>query len=199
MDRFSAYLLIRRFLRRSSSRNRALAIEAIMEELARRAGQPPEAWGVLGLLSQLDLEYAEGNPDARGVTAREQAELEGLDGEEAASLGRWCSSDGGDTPVEHALILADALAAGALDLPTDDDVDDESPEDGAAADRPAARAWLFPDELAARLERELELARQRGDVAGERLDRALEHLGIESRDAGQLALGALRRAAQDLR
>ena len=32
IDRFSAYLLIRRFLKRPDSRNQALAVEAIMEE-----------------------------------------------------------------------------------------------------------------------------------------------------------------------
>jgi hypothetical protein len=198
MDRFSAYLLIRRFLRRSSSRNRALAVEAIMEALARRAGQPPEAWGVLGLLSQLDLEYAERNPDARGATAREQAELEGLAGEQAASLARWCSSSDADAPVELALLVADALAVSALDLPSGDDVEEDEPAD----DEPrqgVPRAWLFPDDLASRLTQELELARQAGDPRGDRLNRALDRLGIEGRDAGQLALAALRRVAQDLR
>jgi hypothetical protein len=91
VDRFSAYLLIRRYLRRPASRNHALVVEAIMQELAARAGEPGEQWGVLGLLSQLDLEYAERNPRARGVTARQQAELEGLAPEQAACLERWCT------------------------------------------------------------------------------------------------------------
>ena len=116
MDRFSAFLLVRRGLKQRESRNLALATEAIMESLAARVGEPPEQWGVVGLLSQLDVEYSEHNPKARGRTARQQAELEGLDPELAQSLERWCQPDlPEDRPqIEHALVLATALAEAAL-------------------------------------------------------------------------------------
>jgi hypothetical protein len=45
-----------------------------MEELAGFIGSPRDLWGVLGLLSQIDLEYARNNSLARGKTARQQAE-----------------------------------------------------------------------------------------------------------------------------
>lgn len=178
MDRFSAYLLIRRGLKRRSSRTQALATEAIMEELAAHAGQPPEHWGVMGLLCQLDHEYAEHNPRVRGKAARQQAELEGLDPAQAQSLERWCQPAPADdrSQLEHALVLADALAAAALE-----------------------RGEGYAPELAAILGHDLDLRRQRGDAAGELMDGALHALGLEAREAARLALAGLRRIEGDLR
>jgi len=181
MDRFSAYLLVRRHLKRPESRNQALAVEAIMEDLGRRRGEPETQWGVLGLLSQLDLEYAEQNPERRGRTAREQSELEGLPAAQSGHLERWCrylQPEADPTtelaPVEHALLAATELAGMVLSRRASDD------------------ALLG-------LAQELELSRGRGDRRGDDLDRALEALGLAAEDAARLALDALRRVEQDLR
>ncbi len=146
MDRFTAFLLIRRFLKHDPSRNHALAVEAIMEELAGHAGSEPASWGVLGLLSQLDLEYAAHNPRARGQRAREQAELEGLAPELAASLARWCSLPPLAEPaqVEDALFLASHLAEAALGPPLDEGApleldDSDSGGRGLEDERPRSR------------------------------------------------------------
>jgi predicted hydrolase (HD superfamily) len=185
MDRFTAYLLVRRFLKRPDSRNRALATEAIMEELATTlgpaagtaeaaglGGPAPESWGVLGLLSQLDLEYAEHNPDARGVTAREQAVLEGMDPALATMLASWSEPGPSAPPVQQALLLADELAGAAL-----------------------ARA----DGDLSGLGRELELRRGGGDPTGERLDQALTALSLDGEQAATLAARALEKVAAELR
>jgi hypothetical protein len=173
MDRFSAYLLVRRHLKRPRSRNQALAVEAIMEELAARLDQPGEEWGVLGLLSQMDLEFAEQNPKARGQTASQQAVLEGLDGAAAQHLERWCQPlapeppPGELEPVEHALLLATTLAEEALGS-------------GLSA-------------------HDLDLRRQRGDALGDCMDAALSKLGLSVDAAAALVESALKRIAQDLR
>jgi len=178
-------LLVRRHLKRPASRNQALAVEAIMEELAGHlkrvveqshrapsaplpSGAPPlpAQWGVLGLLSQLDLEYAEQNARMRGKAARQQAELEGLPAEEAVHLERWCGSEPLDR-VELALALATILAELATEA------------------APSAH--------------DLGLMRERGDERGQRLDQALEQLGLEARQAAEMATTALHRIAQDLR
>lgn len=175
MDRVSAYLLLRRFLKRPASRNLALAVESIMEELASAVGQgEPETWSVMGLLSQLDLEYAEHNPEGRGVAAREQAELEGLDPMLARSLERWpepggaAGAGGSLRPlVEDALAVAVALAGAALE--------------GAGSSLP-------PD-----VERRMRRAE------GERFMEGLERLGLGRDGAARLGARVLSRLEQDLR
>ena len=184
MDRFSAYLLVRRHLKHTESRNQALAVEAIMEGIAEHQGQTAQRWGVLGLLSQLDLEYAEQNPEARGCTARQQAELEGMPPQEATHLERWCQHlrrHAGDAvdelaAVEWALVAATVLAEETLPRP---DWDTEA----------TIRA----------LSHDLELMRQRGDARGNQLDNALDRLSLTEDAAAQLCVAALRRIAQDLR
>jgi predicted hydrolase (HD superfamily) len=182
MDRFSAFLLVRRGLKQRESRNLALATEAIMESLAARVGEPPEQWGVVGLLSQLDVEYSEHNPRARGRTARQQAELEGLAPELAQSLERWRQPGPTEdrTMLEHALVLAAALAEAALE-------------------RGPGPALELDEALAASLGRDLELRRQSGAPDDELKDAALEQLGLSSGEAGHLAVQGLLRAAEDLR
>jgi len=180
MDRFSAYLLVRRFLRRPESRNRALAVEVIMEELARGLGPlarpAPESWGVMGLLSQLDLEYGESNPEARGKASRDQALLEGLDQELAESLART-NAPGADL-LANALLVADCLAVMAL----------------GRSDPGFSDATLAPS-----LARELELRRQTGDAEGDQLDGALSQLRLDSQEVASMAVLGLQRAAEDLR
>lgn len=179
MDRFSAYLLVRRHLRRPDSRNQALTVEAVMEQIASHLDQVPHRWGVLGLLSQLDLEYSEQNPGTRGVTARQQAELEGLDPSEAIHLERWCRhlrqapgprAADALAPVELGLLLSTILAE-----------------------------HLQPGGSKRSLAHDLELMRGRGDTEGNHLDLTLDQLGIEVEAAAEIMLEALNRIAQDLR
>lgn len=184
MDRFSVFLLVRRHLQRRSSRNQALAVEAIMEDLASHLGERAEHWGVMGLLSQLDLEYAEHNPEIRGTSAAQQAEMEGLQPDEARHLRRWCLLDHGPTSeaptfaaVEQALFLASYLVEQAL-VHNNRSLDDE-----------AAPHSLSHD---------LQLARQNGDPRGDRLDQALAQLGIDELQASRITFVALQRVAQDL-
>jgi hypothetical protein len=182
MDRFTAYLLVRRFLRQRASRNQALVVEAIMEELAVRHGAPAAVWGLLGLLSQLDLEYAQTNPDARGRTAGEQARLEGLEADLAGHLDRWHDLDprAAYAPVEDALFLATTITQCALD---------RVPDVRALAAEPARESWC----------QDLRRCRAAGDPSGDRLDGALSRLVLAEAEAARLATAALRRVAAELR
>jgi hypothetical protein len=154
VDRFSAYLLVRRFLRRPASRNQALAVEAIMQELAAHASEGSELWGLLGLLSQLDLEYAESNPRARGLTARQQAELEGLAPEHAICLERWCAPAAAaqPPPIEDALVVASLLGALALGSSSSEvpDLEEGEPEGVCPGGR---RVWRGKGQTGARAPR----------------------------------------------
>lgn len=56
-----------------------LATEAIMRSLARRLGEPEEAWGLAGLLHDLDYEATAGDPARHGLLAAEWLAGEDLD------------------------------------------------------------------------------------------------------------------------
>lgn len=188
MDRFSAYLLVRRHIKRPENRNQALVAEAIMEELAARLGQSQADWGVMGLLSQLDLEYTAQNPAARGRTARQQAELEGLAPEETAPLESWCrhlappSFEGLEqlAPPEPTLLEAGLLVASTM-------------AEGMLARTPERRA------AAESLAHDLQLMSQQGDALGDALERALSRLALEPQVVAELSVAALGRIEQDLR
>ncbi len=180
MDRFSAFLLTRRHLKEPSSRNRAVIVESIMELLAQRLGYSPNTWSLLGLLSQLDLEYSRFNPICRGKTARQQAELEGLDPDLAQSLERWCmpeSAAQGHTTLEKALFLAEHLAFSIIDF--------HGQNRGAA--------WKSFDF------QEIEPYQAPECIKAREIDKILQDLQINVREAAQLAANALKRVAEELR
>ena len=174
MDRFSAYLLVKSHLRRPERRAGARVLASVVEGLARALGADQERWGVLALLSRLDDEYAEHNPDRRGITAAEQAELEGLDVAGCALLATWredtlAPAARAEGQLAAALVVAEAAlswwaqrrSAGLAELPS------------GGAD--LALFW----------------ERERAELA-ERLDAALVTLGDDSEALAEAALEGLR-------
>lgn len=85
-----------------------LATEAVMRSLARRLGEPEEAWGLAGLLHDLDYEATIGDPAMHGTLTGEW-----LADEELAPgiLHAIRVHAGGErlTPMDHALYAADRL------------------------------------------------------------------------------------------
>jgi putative nucleotidyltransferase with HDIG domain len=67
--RAAALALLHEFTHGDSLRKHALAVEAVMRALARRAGADPELWGVVGLLHDFDYERwpAAADHPARGA------------------------------------------------------------------------------------------------------------------------------------
>jgi predicted hydrolase (HD superfamily) len=159
MDRFAAYLLLKRLLRDAAHRRRARIVASAMERLAARLGHPEEEWAAMGLLMHLDIALTAQNPEARGRVARELAEVEGLSPRLGETLERWAAAVDDPRPLEHALRLCDRLA-----------------EHAEVSDLP----------------KEIELLRQRGDAAGDRLDAALEELGLSAEEASELFGEAVR-------
>jgi len=54
--RDEAWALLRQYNQSESLINHALAVEGVMRHFARRTGQDPEMWGVVGLVHDLDYE-----------------------------------------------------------------------------------------------------------------------------------------------
>ena len=55
-DREHAYALLRRYTENESLINHALSVEAVMRHFAKKYGEDPEQWGIIGLVHDLDWE-----------------------------------------------------------------------------------------------------------------------------------------------
>ncbi|KAA0005110.1 MAG: phosphohydrolase [Thermoplasmata archaeon] len=76
LTREEAFTLIKKYLKDDENIKYALAVEAILREMARRLGKNEELWGLTGLLHNLDYEFTSGDPQNRGTLAAQI--LEGL-------------------------------------------------------------------------------------------------------------------------
>jgi putative nucleotidyltransferase with HDIG domain len=67
ITRQEALELMQSYLRADNLRKHCLATEAIMRALAEKLGFDPEAWGIAGLLHDLDYEETKDNPPQHGL------------------------------------------------------------------------------------------------------------------------------------
>ena len=72
--RDDAYALLREFNESGSLVKHALAVEGVMRYMARKRGQDPDAWGIVGLIHDLDYERY---PDEHPHKAKEILEQRG--------------------------------------------------------------------------------------------------------------------------
>jgi putative nucleotidyltransferase with HDIG domain len=87
----------------------ALGVEAIMRELARRFPGDPEAWGLAGLLHDIDLAETRTNPSQHGVVGARLILDLGFGAEVAQAVASHDDSAGipRRSPMDHALYNAD--------------------------------------------------------------------------------------------
>jgi uncharacterized protein len=116
LERQDAFLLVRRTLRDREAIRRCLAAEAIMEDLAARLGGAPGAWGLAGLLHDLDRHLTEQNPRRRGAVAAEMARGEGAPGEVVLALEGFRQREPRPEGMARALAAAVCAAQVVLDL-----------------------------------------------------------------------------------
>ena len=109
--REEALLLLKEHNRSESLIKHALAVEGIMRHLARKQGEDPEKWGLVGLIHDLDYER---HPDQHCLKTREILEAHGWPAEyvRAAVSHGWgiCSDVEPLTPMEKTLYAIDELA-----------------------------------------------------------------------------------------
>jgi len=67
LDRLTALELLHRYVKNEKMIFHCLASEAVMRGLAVRLGQDPEAWGLAGLLHDLDVEVTNAEPTIHGT------------------------------------------------------------------------------------------------------------------------------------
>lgn len=171
MLRIEAYLLLRHRVRDFSLRQRSLATEALMEDLAARLGQQVLEWALAGLLSEVDAEFSAQNPASRARTAADILEAAGAPAAVIDAVSALHRPDAEDRPLSARALWA-AHAAVALVL-------HQAPTREALAD-------VDPAQLAGAL-----------GVRPERLS-VLEPEGVDPESLLSQALVALERVADDL-
>lgn len=71
ITRTEALNLLREYIKNERMIQHCLASEAVMKALARRLGQDEEAWGIAGLLHDIDVEITNADPKVHGQKAAE--------------------------------------------------------------------------------------------------------------------------------
>jgi len=71
MEREEALELINTYIKRENLIKHALAVEAIMKNIAKKLGEDEKKWGIAGLLHDIDFEETFDNPALHGIKAGE--------------------------------------------------------------------------------------------------------------------------------
>jgi putative nucleotidyltransferase with HDIG domain len=108
--REQAWKLLQEYVPSESLRKHALSVEAVMRHMARRAGEDEEAWGLVGMVHDIDYERY---PDQHCVKALEILEGQGWPAEyvRAVVSHGWgiCSEVEPLSPMEKTLFAVDEL------------------------------------------------------------------------------------------
>jgi len=78
MTRTEAWELVQKNVRNRNLRKHMLAAEAVMKALARRLGEDEEAWGLAGLLHDVDYDRTDDDPDRHALLSAEIIEAGGV-------------------------------------------------------------------------------------------------------------------------
>ena len=112
INRDEAYALLKKYIKDEKIIKHSLAVEAIMQELAKKLGKDEEIWGVTGLIHDLDYEYTMREPEKHANVAA--MILEGLVSEEVITAIKAHNYKHTDcvpvTTLDKALIAADAIS-----------------------------------------------------------------------------------------
>ena len=71
LTRKEAFRLIKKNIAKRNFQYHMIAVEAIMENVARHLGENTEIWALTGLLHDIDYERTEGNPEKHSLLAEE--------------------------------------------------------------------------------------------------------------------------------
>ena len=106
-----AHRLFDRHVRSENLRKHSLAAAAIMHDLAEELGANPAAWGLLGLLHDLDFDDVK-EPERHGLLSAELLERAGASGEFIEAVKSHNAEGLGlerKSPVQHALTAAESI------------------------------------------------------------------------------------------
>ncbi len=111
-DRSDALKLLHEYVKNEKMIFHSLASEAVMRGLARKLGRSEEAWGLAGLLHDLDVEVTNAEPSVHGTQTETLLKEFDLDPEilDAIRMHNECSSGKErSTEFEHALAAGETI------------------------------------------------------------------------------------------
>jgi putative nucleotidyltransferase with HDIG domain len=124
LSRKEAYELLRKNLRSENLVKHSLAVEAILQAIARKLGEDEELWGLTGLLHDLDYDYTKSDPARHALVTVKVLDglipLEGINAIKAHNYQHTAQVP--QTYLDKSLIAADAVSgliiAAALVMPS---------------------------------------------------------------------------------
>ena len=76
LTRDEAFELLKKNLRTENLIKHSLAVEAILEDMAKKLGEDPQIWGLTGLLHDLDYDFTKEEPQKHSqITVKVLADL----------------------------------------------------------------------------------------------------------------------------
>jgi hypothetical protein len=124
LSRNEAYELLKKNLRTENLIKHSLAVEAILQEMAKKLGENPELWGITGLLHDLDYDLTKNKPEHHSlVTITILADLLPKEAVNAIKAHNYqYTAQTPQTYIDKSLIAADAVSglviATALVMPS---------------------------------------------------------------------------------
>ena len=159
-----------------------LASEAVMRAAAKRLGQDEAAWGLAGLLHDLDVELTGGNLLAHGVKAAEMLAARGLAPDIVDAVRMHNERAAGE---KRSTVFEKALAASET-----------------ITGLVTATALVYPDKKLASVKPSSVVKRMKEKAFAATVDRDIirecEQIGIPLADFAEIAVGAMRAIAADL-
>jgi putative nucleotidyltransferase with HDIG domain len=112
IDRQEALLLLEKYVRNDKLIKHSLAVEAIMNEVAKILGKDTDLWRLTGLLHDLDFEYTKEDPDKHAMLTSQM--IEGMlpeKGINAIKAHNYMHTDYlPSNPIDKMLIASDAVS-----------------------------------------------------------------------------------------
>jgi putative nucleotidyltransferase with HDIG domain len=124
LSRNEAYELLKKNLRTENLIKHSLAVEAILQEMAKKLGEDPELWGITGLLHDLDYDFTKNEPEHHSlITIKILNDLLPKEAINAIKAHNYqYTAKNPQTYLEKSLIAADAVSglviAAALVMPS---------------------------------------------------------------------------------
>jgi len=182
IKRLDALILLKSYLKNEKMISHSLASEAIMHALATKLGEDENAWGIAGLLHDLDYEEVNEDPSRHGDVAARILEDKGVSHEIVNAIRKHNAEGLGlerQTVFEHALACAETITGMIV-----------------------ATALVYPDKKISSVKVKSITKRMKTPhfaraVSRERI-RECEKLGIELNDFISLSLDAMAGIAEDI-
>ena len=182
ISRADAWALLKEHVKGENMLKHCLASEAVLRALARRLGQDEEAWGMAGLLHDLDVELTGADLKVHGLKGADMLAARGVSPDIVDAIRMHNEEAAG---VKRATVFQKALAAGET-----------------MTGLVTATTLVYPDKKLASVKPSSVVKRMKEKLFAASVDRDIirecEAIGIPLPEFAELAVGAMRAISADL-